>query len=603
MRPLARARGGRRGAALLLAVFCSFAVGSMVAVLTTMAHSSNRLAETRRARLQAKYLALGAVEQAAKLVQDRVVAGGVPPAGGTFVQGEGTADYTIQEVAAEALVTAPDGLQTFTTTYRLEATATVGGHRMRSQRIVNAQSTPLFQFAFFYQNDMELWPGPDMVVNGRIHCNGNIYFGAGSSLTLDTNYVRAAGKFFTRRKHDSEINAKPVRVRRWVENAYDPSEPSEFAPILTKKDLEDEGAASKSGLDSDFKGYDKNGDGDFLDTDEYRPFGPEALARWSQPDLYMGGTGSTLKTGEHGVSEAAVPEVGSLAMYEAVEGGTGGDYVWDAGAGTYRPALPGTGTHKKGSYHNAADLVILGQPDGSWRAWDGSGLEITALLQLADVVDKTRIYDARQAEKSGEKMDVFVIDVDKLNDSGFFPDNGLLYASAYGAGAKWKAKGFQLTDGKKLKGPLTVVSENSVYVHGDYNVDDKKPAAVIADAVNLLSNAWDGKKAPGVIPKANDTTYNTAIVTGNTESKWGEYNGGVENLPRFHEDWNGRSCKIVGSMACTWYSVYASSPHSGVSDLRVPPKRDWSYDPAFNDARNLPPFTPMTTTVVNAVSW
>jgi len=48
---------------------------------------------------------------------------------------------------------------------------------------------------------------------------------------------------------------------------------------------------------------------------------------------------------------------------------------------------------------------------------------------------------------------------------------------------------------------LTVVSPNPVYIWGDFNVNDKKPAAVICDAINLLSNRWDDSKTDGHLPR------------------------------------------------------------------------------------------------------
>ena len=48
-----------------------------------------------------------------------------------------------------------------------------------------ARSTNLFQFAVFYTNDLEILPGPDMTLGGRVHCNGDIYLGCGGTLTVD----------------------------------------------------------------------------------------------------------------------------------------------------------------------------------------------------------------------------------------------------------------------------------------------------------------------------------------------------------------------------------------------------------------------------------
>src|ERR1019366_5978538 len=46
---------------------------------------------------------------------------------------------------------------------------------------------PLFQFAIFYQNDMEICPGAPMTIGGFVHGNASIYLNPGSGLTFSTN--------------------------------------------------------------------------------------------------------------------------------------------------------------------------------------------------------------------------------------------------------------------------------------------------------------------------------------------------------------------------------------------------------------------------------
>jgi hypothetical protein len=289
-------------------------------------------------------------------------------------------------------------------------------------------------------------------------------------------------------------------------------------------------------------------------------------------------------TGMHGVTSAVVPDLGSISMYEP---GAGGDYVFDGASGTYVPAAaPGTGTHNKGLFHSHAGLSILTRTDGSFDVYDASGLPVTL---PAGTVTLTSMYDSRQ---DGD-VQITEIDIAALNASGHFPANGLLYAASYGAGTSTDAHGIRLINGSELLGALTVVSENSLYVQGDYNTVAKKSAAVIADAVNLLSNAWDNSKGPGDLPEASDTDYNVAIITGNTETVGTRYNGGFENLPRLHEDWAGERCGITGSFVNLWTSRYANGAWRQRGDRYVPPTRVWGYDPAFNQLENLPPFTPI----------
>ena len=160
---------------------------------------------------------------------------------------------------------------------------------------------------------------------------------------------------------------------------------------------------------------------------------------------------------------------------------------------------------------------------------------------------------------------------------------------------------------------LTIASENAVYIQGDYNTGsttattgnvpanvsnasntasptvlnyDRKPAAVIADAVMLLSNSWnDANSALALTSRtAGNTTYNTAIVSGimpsaytpPSGSQYG-YSGGGNNFPRFLENWSGKYCTYFGSMV----QLYQSQSFTGQWNTGViyrPPNRCWNFD-------------------------
>ena len=49
----------------------------------------------------------------------------------------------------------------------------------------------------------------------------------------------------------------------------------------------------------------------------------------------------------------------------------------------YDEVLAGTGTHAKSPYHANADLSIISSTDGSWKAYDALGQDVTADLTSA----------------------------------------------------------------------------------------------------------------------------------------------------------------------------------------------------------------------------
>lgn len=591
----------RAGMAMMYAVFGVFAAATMVSVTMTMATSANRQAQTHVRSSRAKYLAEGAIEAAKREVATAIANWLAPPAAGVAVIGGVNVPYTVTPTGFDDIVTDAAGIQTIVTGYEIRATASQQGFDYTARRLVNAEATPIFQFAVFYTNDLEINPGPNMTLGGRVHCNADMFLNCGGTLSMNTNYVRAVGDIYRRRKNDTSASEGTVRVRQWVLNPFDPAEPSSYVQMKSHSQLNALGVANTSGYDSDFKlGHDSNGDGDFNDAGDWYPWSAGAPQYWQQPTGYTNGIGSTVMSGDHGVGEAAVPHIGSIMMYDA---DANGSHYFDTASQRYELAAAGGGTHSPGYYHANAGLSIITYADGSFAAFDQAGADVTAAVGAA--LSSTTIYDARQAGGGAGSIECTQIDIAALAASGHWPSNGLIYAAHYGAGTGTDAKGVRLVNGAQLPSGLTVVSENSVYIKGDYNTVQKKGASVIADAVNLLSNAWNDTKAHNTaLSAATATTYNVAIITGNTQTvENGQYNGGLENLPRFHENWSGVACRITGSFVNTWTSNFAHSNWAIGGNYYRAPNRIWNYDSLFNNVANLPPFTPMAVTAVDVCSW
>jgi hypothetical protein len=183
---------------------------------------------------------------------------------------------------------------------------------------------------------------------------------------------------------------------------------------------------------------------------------------------------------------------------------------------------------------------------------------------------------------------------------------------------------------------LTVVSENPIYIQGEYNTGatpatalsvpanngtnpsnatnstvpgyTRKPAAVISDAVMFLSNNWSDSNSSAAIGSrvASHTTYNTAIITGFMPSGWQPpsgsaygYSGGANNFPRFLEDWSSRRCTYWGSMV----ELFESETFTGrwqLNHVYRPPNRYWNFDPTFIDS---PPNGTPTATTWSRGTW
>ncbi len=612
MRVFKQGAEGRRGMALVYSVFGAFVAASTVSVMFMMATVTERRSSLRTGQVEASYLAEGGVEAARQVLSNAIANFETVPTTGSIDIDGIEVEYSISDLSGSQVIQDASGIQTIRTTYEIEARAEDGPYPATARRLVHTEATPVFQFAVFYDSDLEVQPGPSMTLSGRVHANGNMHLGSGNTLTLDTNYVRAVGDIFRARKNNGSTSTGRVAIREWVVNPFDSSEPANYVQMLNKKDLAKEGADSLSGYDSHFTaGLDLDGDGNFFGPGEWMPFDAGALELWDQPAGYGGGSGKTVLTGAHGVSAAAAPDIGSVLKYDAQ---AGGDYILDA-FGEYQHVGGGAGDYAKGYYHDQAGLTIivdeLAAPGSNgFTAYLeggvenlGSGLSIKQALINAGAIQLIEVPDMRQSEGSNDKTLSVEVDLAALNASGLFPSNGLLYASHYGLGEGTDAKGIVLTNGTELLDKLTVVTDGSAYIDGDFNTVNKKGSAVIADAVNLFSNAWDGTKSGNSLPKASETTFNVAIITGNQHTDGSSYGGGFENLPRFHENWSGVNCHITGSFVNTWESHFATGPWKGGSNRYSAPGRKWNYDPDFNLVSNLPPFTPVVVSVRDVISW
>jgi len=164
--------------------------------------------------------------------------------------------------------------------------------------------------------------------------------------------------------------------------------------------------------------------------------------------------------------------------------------------------------------------------------------------------------------------------------------------------------GVRLKNGQTLPPHgLTVASPNPLYVQGHYNAPSAhlgttntsltKPAALIGDAINILSTAWNDSNSTSPLSSrtAANTTVNAALLGGIVPSTGTHYSGGVENFPRFLENWSSRTLAYNGSMVVMFHSSVATAPWGG-GDVYSPPIRQWTFDLNFMDATKLPPGTP-----------
>ncbi len=167
------------------------------------------------------YAAEGGLEAAAAALQTEWDSTGVPPMLmptetreiNNCVVTYGTADNgpATQDVLSTGTLT---GLHALVKSFTITSVAvSQNDHgKMELSQTFQTALVPLFQFAVFYENDLEIAPGPAMTLAGRVHTNGNLWLQTGTSLQMDS-YVTSAGSIYHGRKGAGSVASGDVTVK------------------------------------------------------------------------------------------------------------------------------------------------------------------------------------------------------------------------------------------------------------------------------------------------------------------------------------------------------------------------------------------------------
>ena len=462
-----------------------------------------------------------------------------------------------------------------------DAYNTRGELEARLEMVFRSRLVPLFQFAAFTDGDLELGNGPEMTLNGRVHSNENIYFAPHNKLTIGGRITSAGKVMLGRKQGDDQRNDSSCGGDVIVRTA--------------------------SGQDRDISAG-----------------GSSCVAQEITQDN-LTATGGTVR---QDTAELDIPDVGVIDRD------------------------PDPDNAEKAVYWNKADIRIvldLGQDPPQPQVRSVSDTNMVALTQrlnnCPDAVGVSNSFHNRRENKNIDMLDVNVeAFLNCLDDQPGFPDldddteGGLVvHLSVDGPDSDTiNNYGTRLTNGAEFHEDvvgLTVVSDQALYVQGDYNSENKKPASLLADSLNVLSNSWcdEFKNDTCAAPEykkdrksnerdnrnvwerqAENTVINAAMManmdeTGSTDSQGNQKagNGGLHNFPRMHEDWspNGEkeTLSIRGSFVSLGKPKHVEGAWSCCSRVYQPPVRDWDYDTDFNDATNLPPLSPRFVYLVQEV--
>lgn len=414
----------------------------------------------------------------------------------------------------------------------------------------------LIRFGVFYERDLEINPGATMNFSGPVHANGDLYMSPDGSTLSFHDRVTSHGDMYRYRKDKS-------------------------------------GTTGVVAIDNN------NGYATTMSSDSTDPY-------WMINSIWL--WGGRVQSKSHGVQKLSPPINPVDQPHDLIE------RPLAVAASNYNAETEGE------KFYNKACLRISVSSNKVFTAVDSRGVDMTfcftnpaALVtngtysskplftknangtykfykEGAYDVSQNNFYDARE----GCYMRPVDIYVDQLL-AKFPAVADLTYSIAEGRGVVYVTRddpdaahsGYQpclrIRNGVSLpSGGLTFASDLPIYIEGDYNTNHE-PALAVGDAVTVLSRNWQDAKSAACLSDrvASNVNVNVVIMTGNSETYSGRYNGGLENVIRFLEGWSGKTVNYSGAIIDLWYSEAVTNCWSYSAGYYTAPTRNWSYDEIY----------------------
>ena len=285
--------------------------------------------------------------------------------------------------------------------------------------------------------------------------------------------------------------------------------------------------------------------------------------------------------------------------------------VYSVNASNVATAVTGSDKNKiTGNNGSGSSTTVLNRNHALYDAREGSAVKVTN-FDISQMI-------ANMVGLSGWTGLVYITDLGArtLNPDGTVKRAGTSAPVTVNGVTTWTTKrAIRVVNGYALPSTgLTLVSENPIYIQGNFNTSataaatppsnsgtytdpdagsyTRKPAAVIGDAVTILSNAWVDSNSSSPIGSrvASNTTVNAAVVAGIVPTSSAGYSGGAENFIRLLENWDGRSLCYYGSMVELFNSNQAVGRWNGdgTTVYNDPGTTKFYYDDAVFSAGSPP---------------
>ncbi|MCX7005026.1 MAG: hypothetical protein NTV22_17360 [bacterium] len=441
-----------------------------------------------------------------------------------------------------------------------------------------------FQFGVFYNENLEIHPGADMIISGRVHCNKNIYMWPTKTLKFN-DPITCGGSF--RQGYDAGWSIfDSSRDQGQIYVATNVAGTTKYVKLGKQLSNNLEFDTSVSGATAT----------EYFDT--YSP-------------LWAGTSLTRLR------SRVLDSTFGTEALTLPFEGAE------DYSRVLVDPPINGETTDvARVRMANRAAFLIETNDVIYYQTGPITNSEYTTRTAINNVYSnsfatRTNYFWNGRQDYTINPLDFNMGAFKTWVDSGSCPlaardefnssansRSGIIYVNQPEIGKRtYKSTNMavRIINADALPRPLTIATPHALYIKGNYNIkigttaNTNYPSAILSDCFTPLSSAWNDKKniSNNYVAAAN-TTYNTALIVGNSTSTYqNTTGGGLHNLPRFLENWSGNTITINGSMVCLYAAVKELAQHvDSNSDYYGAPTRNYLYDTRLGRYETSPPGVP-----------
>lgn len=470
---------------------------------------------------------------------------------------------------------------------KIEATGKAGRAKSRISASVALYQVPIYQFGVFYDGPLEITPGPNMDVMGRVHTNSDAYFRGVAALTFE-GPVTVVGDIYQWWRS----NSGSIRYRLKPDSASNLFSVPGLSTNLVK----------------------------MSSSTQPPPIGGVSNARYKETKLTLPigvGTPHSIL----GVRDSSDPVQLRRQKF---------DWIVQARSSAAARFVY-TGSETPPSWITGPS-VMYDRRERRWvRFWD---FDVSVLAGTANQDSIFYLDDLTSlTEKIGTGSSKKVLNAFRIKNAAVLPRNLTIacgkpvyilgdFNTKDGTGNTSNYKNAQIASDA-----VTVLSakwpdySRAKIGTGGVTTSNSSMEQPFANGNWANCSGCSGTppiQSTGTGPTA-DVRINAAMITGNKPSSAAClagatnetnfescYEGGWHNTLRFLEDWTGRTVTFMGSFVCLWDAktegLRTDATDPGVVVIKgghySPPTRVWGFDTRFNDLNNMPPGSPFLATAI-----